>query len=308
MRTRRGQKVENRRHGFFSPCLLVFLSSCLLVFLLLGLKGFSKEPSPEQLLQEGHRALARGDYERAAALYEQAEIHSTDPAEIAFYLAGVKYHLAVKVEGLSPELLEAEQLYRCCLDPGDARRPRALCGLGNCLLHKAGSTDEGSLRAAIACYERCLQYAGEDETLASAARYNREKARLLLLQIVPPINESSGDLPPNDPMNPHLPRPYDPRQAMPLPASDGGNDGNADPLTAPGDAKPEQGKDDAKNNEPPQPGKGNLPPIPDRVDVPPLSQQVAVEHLELAAKKVLHERQAHHRRDEDTAAKGVKDW
>lgn len=278
-----------------------------LVILLFGLK-FSQEPSPEKLLQEGRQALARGDYEKAAALYEQAELHSTDPGEVAFHLAGAKYNLAVKVEGLSAELLEAEQLYRCCLDPSDSHRPHALCGLGNCLLHKAGSSDEGSLRSAIACYDLCLQSAGEDKALASVARYNREKARLLLLQFVPPARDSASERPRGDDMHPHFPRPHDYRQAMQLPAGADNADGSAEAQTGPGDAKPDQGNGTAKNDEPPQPGKGNLPPIPDEVDVPPLSVHVADEHLELAAKRVFQERQTHHRRDEETAAKGVKDW
>lgn len=279
----------------------------LVVILLLGLK-WSNGPSPEKLLQAGHGAMARGDYERAAALYEQAELHSTDPAEVAFYLAGAKYHLAKKVEAISPELLEAEQLYRCCLDPSDSHRPYALCRLGNCLLHKAGSSDEGSLRSAIACYDLCLQSAGDDKALAAAARYNREKARLLLLQFLPPISDSASERPHIDDLHPHLPRPHDYRQAMPMPAGMDGADGSADPQSSPGDAKQDQDKNAAKNNEPPQPGKGHLPPIPDEVDVPPLSSHVAGEHLELAAKKVLQERQIHHRRDEETSAKGVKDW
>jgi hypothetical protein len=279
----------------------------LLVILLFGLK-WSREPMPEQLLQAGHQALASGDYERAAALYEQAELHSTEPAEAAFYLAGAKYHLAVKVEGLSAELLEAEQLYRCCLDPLDPHRPYALCGLGNCLLHKAGSSDEGSLRSAIACYDLCLQSAGGDRALASAARYNREKARLLLLQLLPPIHNPASDRPPGDDLHPHLPRPDDYRRALPLPDGADASEGHADASSVPGDAKQDQGRDATKNNEPPQPGKGNLPPIPDEVDVPPLSPHVAGDHLELAAKKVLQERQIHHRRDEETSAKGVKDW
>jgi hypothetical protein len=282
------------------------LSPCLLV-IFLGLR-LSSEPSPEQLLEEGHRATARGEHERAAALYAKAELHSTDPAEVAFYLAGAKYHLAAKIEGISPELLEAEQLYRCCLDSSNPHRSRALCGLGNCLLHKAGSSDEGSLRSAIACYDLCLQSAGDDEALASVARFNREKARLLLLQFVPPLHDSPRDRPAGDDMNPYLPRPDNRRMVMPTPTSEGGVDGNADPQSVPGDTKQEQGKEAAKNNEPPQPGKGNLPPIPDQVDVPPMAPQVAVEHLELAAKKVQQERQIHHRRGEEPSATGVKDW
>lgn len=307
MRNRSKQKVEGRRHGMMILYHLVILSSCHLVIFLFGLK-LSSEPSPETLLQEGHRALARGDYERAAALYEKAELRSTDPVEVAFYLASAKYHLAVKSEGISPELLEAEQLYRCCLDPSDPRRPRALCGLGNCLLHKAGTTDEGSLRSALACYDLCLRSAGEDEALASAARFNREKARLLLLQLIPPIHDPARERPPGDDMNPHFPRPYDPRRAMPMQVGDAGTEGNLEPQAAQGDSKQEQGKEAAKNNEPPQPGKGNLPPIPDQVDVPPLSPQVAVEYLELAAKKVQQERQIHHRRGDETTDRGVKDW
>jgi hypothetical protein len=44
------------------------------------------------------------------------------------------------------------------------------------------------------------------------------------------------------------------------------------------------------------------------VDVPPLSPQDAAEHLEMAARKVLHERQQFHRRGERSSATGVKDW
>jgi hypothetical protein len=217
--------------------------------------------------------------------------------------------LAVKTEGISPELLEADQLYRCCLVPTDPHRPRALCGLGNCLLHKAGTSDEGSLRSAIACYDLCLQSAGDDEELASAARFNREKARLLLLQFIPPISDSPRDRPPSDDRYPHFPRPDDRRFAMAMPASEAtGADGTADPQTIPGETQPDQGKDAAKNNEPPQAGKGNLPPIPDQVDVPPLPPYVAVEHLEMAAKKVQQERLIHHRRGEEASPKGVKDW
>jgi tetratricopeptide (TPR) repeat protein len=297
------QRGMNRRPGVLSPCHLVTLSPCLLLFLGLSL---SRQPAPERLLQEGHAAFARGDYASAARLYEQAETRSTDPAEVAFYLAGAKYHLAVKMEGPSPELQEAEQLYRCCLAPADPRRPRALCGLGNCLLHKAGTRDAASLRAALACYDQCLQSAGADTELASDARFNREKARLLLLQLLPQANASASDNPPRDDLNPPLPRP-DYHQPMPLPSADPGAEGNVDPNAA-GSVKPQEGMSTAKTDETPQPGKGNLEPIPDQVDVPPLSPHDASEHLALAAKKVLQERQSHHRRGERPSATGVKDW
>src|SRR5690242_17801657 len=111
---------------------LLSLPSCLLVFLALGWI-IPLAPDPEKWLSEGHAAFARGDYAGAAALYERAEMYSDDPRRVAFFLAGAKYHLARKTEGSSPELHEAEQLYRCCLDPADPNRPHALFGLGNCL-------------------------------------------------------------------------------------------------------------------------------------------------------------------------------
>jgi tetratricopeptide (TPR) repeat protein len=280
---------------------------CLLVLLLCGLM-WSKELSPEKLLQQGHQALARGDYERAAAFYEQAELRSTEPAETAFYLAETKYHLAIKRGGVTPELLEAEQLYRCCLDSADPHRPYALLGLGNCLLHKAGSSDEDSLRSAIACYDLCLQSAGSDHALAYAARHNREKARLGLLQVLPPISDSADNKLLGDDFHPPLPRPNNYRSALPLPPGGDDVDGNTNPQSTPGAIAQNQRKNATKNHESPQPGKGNLPPIPDEVNVPPLPPQIASEHLERAAQKVLHEHQIYHRRDRETSAKGVKDW
>lgn len=274
---------------------------------LLTLSSVVSIKDPEKLLVEGHAAFARGDYAAAAALYEQAEMYTTEPARVAFYLAGAKYHLAARMEGVSAELLEAEKLYRCCLDPSDPRRTRSLYGLGNCLLHKAGVRDAAGLRTAIACYDQCLRSVGDDEELAADARYNREKARLLLLQYQPPPSGSRGDRPPNDDENPFSPRP-DPRQGMRPSLGEQGADGNADSQTDGDAAKPDDGSAATKSDDQPPPGKGNLPPVPDEVDVPPLSPHDAAEHLEIAAKKVLHERQTFHRRGERAAAPGVKDW
>jgi len=262
---------------------------------------------PEKLLNDGHAAFVRGDYAGAAALYEQAEIHSIDPARVAYYLAGAKYHLALKMEGSSPELREAEQWYRCCLDPANPQRPRALLGLGNCLLRKPGTRDAAGLRSAIACYDQCLQSAGDDETLAADARYNREKARLMLMQFQPPPNSPPSDNSPRDGGNPQLPRP-DSSHPMPVTTGEQGGEGNADGRSIDGVTKPEQGMAATKTNDPPSPGKGNLEHIPDEVDVPPLSPRDAAEHLELATQKVMRERQTHHRRGERPSATGVKDW
>ncbi len=289
------------REGYISP----FLLPCLLVFLALSWL-IPSAPDPEKWLTEGHAAFARGDYAEAAALYERAEMYSDDPRRAAFYLAGAKYHLALKTEGLSPELQEAEQLYRCCLNPADPRRPHALLGLGNCLLHKAGERDIVSLRTALACYDQCLQALGRDDPLTADVRYNREKARLLLLQLVPLPEGMSGDRPPRDDMlNPFPPRPD--RPPTPMQAGPLGPDGNSEAGAAAGAANAEQGAA-TKTNDTPPPGKGNLEPIRDEVSVPPISVHDATEHLKLAANNVLLERQKYHRRAERASATGVKDW
>jgi tetratricopeptide (TPR) repeat protein len=279
------------------------LFPCLLVVFLLGA---SARNDPEQLLQAGHAAFARGDYTEAASLYERAEVHSTDPRRVAFYLAGAKYHLAVKTEGSSAELREAEQLYRCCLAPADPRRPAALFGLGNCFLHKAGDHDAASLRLAIACYDQCLQGVGGDEKLASDARYNRERARLLFLQFPPPANGSQSDKPPEDDENSQPSRPD--RRPMRTPVGEQGNDGHPEDRAMGNAVKPEPGSAAAQSNDPPPPGKGNKDPVPDEVDVPPLPPAEAAEHLKEAANKVLNERKTFHRREERQSTTGVKDW
>lgn len=281
-------------------------SGFLAVVLVLGL-DLSPAPDAEKLLTDGHAAFARGDYAAAAALYERAEVISTDPARVAFYLAGAKYRLALRTEGPSPELHEAERLYRCCLDPSDPRRPQALYGLGNCLLRKAGTRDLAALRAALACYDQCLESAGDDTELLADARYNREKVRLMLLQVQPPPPGSQGDKPPSDDANPQPPRP-DPRQQSPGQIVEPGSEMGGDPRAIAGAAKPEPGTNAAKTDALPPPGEGNLDPIPDEVDARPLSPHEAARHLQVAADMLRRERQTHHRRGERASAAGVKDW
>ncbi len=298
--------VNPRRKALFSLGLLVSLMPMVPFAFFLEMR-ISREPDPEELVRAGRRAAADGDYERAVALYERAELRSGEPAEVAFYLAAAKYHLAAKSESYSADLMEAESLYRCCLDATNPHRPRALCGLGICLLRKADGRDEGSLRAALACFDLSMQEAGDDAELIDDVRFNREKARLLLLQFQPPPNDPAGERSSGDDFQPRPSR-FDPRQARPQPAREPNSDGSPDTQPSEGDAKPEPGKEGANSDEPRQPGKGNLPPIPDEVDVPPLPLRLAEEYLEQAGKKVLLERRTHHRRSEESTAKGVKDW
>src|SRR5262249_30309940 len=49
------------------------------IALALALVGAAPGPDPEALLREGNEAFARGDFARAAALYEKAEVRATDP-------------------------------------------------------------------------------------------------------------------------------------------------------------------------------------------------------------------------------------
>ena len=67
----------------------------------------------------------------------------------------------------------------------------------------------------------------QDAALAEDARYNREKARLLLLQLLPPINGSSSDQPPHEDDNPPSLRPEN-RQLMPMPVGPEGTEGGAE--------------------------------------------------------------------------------
>ena len=295
-----------QRKALFSLGLLVSLMPIVPLVCFLEMR-ISREPDPEELVRAGRRAAADGDYERAVALYERAELRSGEPAEVAFYLAAAKYRVAAKSESYSADLMEAESLYRCCLNATNPHRPRALCGLGICLLRKADGRDEGSLRAALASFDLSLREAGGDAELIDDVRFNREKARLLLLQFQPPPNDPVGERSSGDDFQPRPSR-LDPRQAVPQPAREPNSDGSPDGQPLEGDAKPEPGKEGAKRDEPSQPGKGNLPPIPDEVDVRPLPQRLAEEYLEVAGKKVLQERRTHHRRAEESTAKGVKDW
>src|SRR5262245_28909816 len=93
------------------------LTLTLTTLLLVGAAG---PRDPETLLRDGNAAFAQGNYAEAAALYEQAEKRTTEPALVAFNRAAATYHLAMSQEDARAALLQdAEQLYRCCLDPAD---------------------------------------------------------------------------------------------------------------------------------------------------------------------------------------------
>lgn len=286
--------MSKRRFAFLLPAVLVLL-------------GAAAVPTdPDVLLRRGNAAFARGDYAAAADLYERALARTTDPGLVTFNLASAKYRMAVSEEGAPPgTLAEAEQLFRCCLDRDDPRRPQALVGLGNCLLRRESGRDAAVLREAVACYEILLREAGGQAELAADARHNRERARLLLLQFQPPAGrgdeENRGEQEPKPPED-QSPTPTKAQLGEPGEGDNPENGNGAVPV------KPQPGSQPQRTDAPPPPGQGNLKPIPDSADAKPLSEQDAAEHLRLAAGRIRQEQQAHRRSRARTLGPGVRDW
>jgi tetratricopeptide (TPR) repeat protein len=257
----------------------------------------------DALLREAGAAYRSGDYARAADLYKQAEDRATDPGMVALNRAAVKYRLAL-ADGGEDDLKEAEQLYRCCTGADDPRRPRALYGLGNCLLLKSGDRDLTAVRSAIGYLEQYLREATTDEPLAADARHNLERARLLALQIQAATPDSGK--PPPDGDTPPDQRQQDRSQDTPnLLRTPGGE--RPDPRATAGARKPDPGQA-PRGTDDTSPGKGNLPPIADQADPAPLSEQDAAEHLEQAARRITEERMTHRQRNARPPASGVRDW
>jgi hypothetical protein len=261
----------------------------------------------EELLRRGGAAFARGDYDEAAALFQQGETRATDPGRVAFDLAATRYQQALQAQGSARATLfqEAADLFRCCTEPGDPRRSLALYGLGNCLLGKADGRDPAAVRAAVHALEECLREAGAG-SLAADARHNLELARLQAWQAQAVPNDPNGNPPPgsdND-VNPRSP---DPR--TPTPGLDDQGTGRPDPRGTPVPVKPGPGQSPVGTDADRAPGQGNLPPVPDEAEAKPLAVQDAEAHLERATKRILDECQAHRRQKMGRKPDpGVPDW
>jgi tetratricopeptide (TPR) repeat protein len=265
-------------------------------------------PSPEALLEQGNAAMEAGDFTRAIELYEKAEPRADDPGRVTFNLALAKFQRAVKDDSVS-DLEEAEQLFRCLLDPNEPRRAQALFGIGNCELQKAGERDADSALTAIEAYEQCLQ-AAEDKQLVADAQHNLERARLLLHQIRKAEDERKP--PEADPangsdQNPKSPKPKpepksDPSRDPKNPGARQKPDGPVEPIKRDSSDKP------METSEPPPPGSGPLRPVPDQADQPPLSEKEAREHLKLANEHIWRERHQHRLGLAKPPAEDVRDW
>jgi hypothetical protein len=280
-----------------------WLPAGLLVPLLLGARGPRAE-DVEALLRAGDDAFARGAHAQAAALYEKAEERSTEPGMAAFNLATAKFHLAR--DGSPQALAEAEQAYRCCLEPGDPRRPRALFGLGNCLLLRAAGTslDRVALRQAIDRFGECFRDENCSSALAADARHNRQRARLLLLQAPSspeggPEEGSASDDAKDDPPEQKQPD----GKGEPGTAEEQGNRGGS-PSTARGGPEQPTGP----NQGAPTAGQGALPPLADRSEPSPLTPNDALAHLEQATRRIMDEMRQHRRSRARPAGAGVRDW
>jgi tetratricopeptide (TPR) repeat protein len=264
-------------------------------------------PDPEALLREGNAAFERGDFVEAVALFEKAQERATDPPLVAFNLACARYQLAIAEDGSTAQFHVAAELFRCCLAPDDPRRDRALYGLGNCLL--LGSTGEGApdpegLRAAVESYEGCLQLAKE-ERLRADARYNLQRARLLLAQVPPeanPPDDAGSDEEPKDP------EPPEDRSEKPEPGRERSPGSKPDERSGATPIQPQPGDELTKTDAPPAPGKGTLPPVPDKAEPSPLTAAQAAEHLRRATRRILEERQAYRKGRARPAPAGVHDW
>jgi type II secretory pathway pseudopilin PulG len=283
-----------------SPHSLVVVSLAVAALLAAGAAGGGPS-SPDELVRQGNAAFGRGDFAAAAELYQKAGERSDDPGLATYNLALAKYRLARLAEDGGAGLAEAAALFRCCQAPDDPRRPQALYGQGNCLLHGPAGAGGKNLSAAIGCFERCLSEAAAGSDLAADARQNLELARLRKAQYQPPAGRAEDDGG-DDPSRPQpTPRPEPrPGDGGDRSADRGGADG---PGSEPG-GEDERPGPDGQRGAGPQPGK----PLPNAAKDEPLSPGDAEAHLSRAVPRVLQDRRDNRRRQVRPAPEGVPDW
>ncbi|MFO0877336.1 MAG: tetratricopeptide repeat protein [Gemmataceae bacterium] len=275
----------------------------LLLPLLLASTG-SPQDDPDALVRRGNLALHRKDYPEAVLFYERAQRRSLQPSLVAFNLATALYQQAG--DGAGATLGRAETEYRACLGKEDPRRAAALLGLGNCLLlrGRSGGLDALSLRASIDRFQECLRDPTCTPELTRAAFHNRERARLLLLQVPPQAQAPQGDPgteeSPEEKQSPTGPRKKgEQRTAEGTPTSD--------PSTVPPEGSPD-GRTGSATETRPTPGKGTLPPVPSSAEAPSLAEGDALRHLDRAVQRIQEEGQRHRRSRTRVGSPGVLDW
>lgn len=278
----------------------------LLLFVACGvaLAGAAPPPAAKTLLEQGNVAMQAGKFTQAIELYEQAEPFAADPGEVTLNLALALYERGLK-EKSPRDIYQAEQLFGYLLDDDNPRRAVALLGLGNCRLQRAGERDVRAARLAIDAFEECLT-ATKDEALLADARYNLERAHLLLQQIQTAEDEKQP--PEKDPNTGNDPNASPPKPQTSTTPDKNNTGAGQKPVGAPEPIKGNDGNNPIKTDSPPQAGKGDLRPVPDQPDLPPLTAEEAREHLRQANERILLERRQHRLGLAKPPADGVPDW
>ena len=122
------------------------------------------------------------------------EALTLEPGLVAFNLATARYHLAPA--GDARELPAAEAAYRSCLSRatrGAARRCSGWATACCCGPAPGGRSTPRCCGPRSTATSECRREPDRDARLAEAARHNEQRARLLLLQVVP-----RADGPPED--------------------------------------------------------------------------------------------------------------
>ena len=255
------------------------------------------------LLRDGNSAFRRGDYARAAELYERAGMRTTEPALVAFDLAVTKYRLALEsADSRAKHLEEAAQYFRCCLAPNDPRRGRALHYLGACLLQQALDGDDSRVSEAVALLEACLRAPGLDEASADDARHNLALARLVSAQTPPASSTTQPQDPQTGDEKSTKPQPKERRRPGERNVEPGG-----DPTTGQTDPRTKSTEVKTDVNRPGNETKAGREQITHGPDAPTIDPSDA-RYLLDAFERINAERQAYKRKKALPPAPGVKDW
>jgi tetratricopeptide (TPR) repeat protein len=237
----------------------------------------------EDALRRGNAAYDRGDYDKAAGAYSEAEIVTTDPGLAAFNKAAALYQMG--------QFREAERAYRCALEDAEgARRTYALYGLATALVRQGRERGAEVLRDAIRSYEACVQEPAVTAELADDARHNLELAKLLIT-LIPPKSSAKPDNQRDEKEEQPKPPP-EPRTTAESGLEPSGQ-GKADARGEKQRVRKDQGKDAQKTDEGAPGADRELPPVPDQEDPAPMSAEDAQEHLRRAAARVLSEQRTH---------------
>jgi tetratricopeptide (TPR) repeat protein len=269
---------------------------------LLALGAAREAPlSSEELMRRGDAAFAAGDFAAAAELFGQAADRADDPGPATYNQALANYRLALLAQEPNAGLKEAAVLFRCCLAADDPRRPQALYGLANCLLHGPAGADGANLRRAIENYRACLKAVAHDSALARDARENLELAELLLSQYVPPASPPEDD-PSGDKDTQTRP------DRLPLVGpDDGGSDGGTE-TADPGKGE-QKGTGDGmeKRGQNGNPGSPTTPPTHDDQGAPRTAGEAA-NRIDAAVKAILDDRRANLLKSRPVPPDNVDDW